>query len=90
MNGGLKAAWLIFVLLVPFLGAPVYVIARGRGMGERELRHSREQKAPVDACIRETAGAGSGTDELTRLSELKAKGDITEAEFQKAKEKILH
>ncbi|QIP87885.1 SHOCT domain-containing protein [Streptomyces sp. Tu 2975] len=90
MNGWLKSAWLIFVLVVPFLGALVYVIARGRGMGERELRHTREQKAAVDAYIRDTVGAGSSTDELARLSELKAKGDITESEFQKAKEKILH
>jgi uncharacterized membrane protein len=90
MNGWLKAAWLIFVLVVPFLGALVYVIARGKGMGERERRHTREQKAAVDAYIRDAVGAGSSTDELARLSELKAKGDITEAEFQKAKEKILH
>ncbi|MGW1494648.1 SHOCT domain-containing protein [Streptomyces sp. NBC_00191] len=94
MSGWAKTAWLIFVLIIPFLGVLVYVIARGNQMGKREIRHAQEQQAAVDTYIRETAadagGAKSQADELAKLSELKAKGDLSEAEFQAAKEKILH
>lgn len=93
MSGWAKTAWLLFVLIIPFLGVLVYVIVRGNQMGKREIRHAQEQQAAVDTYIRETAGspdAGSGADELAKLSELKAKGDLSEEEFQRAKAKILH
>ncbi|MGO4463339.1 SHOCT domain-containing protein [Streptomyces sp. M-16] len=91
MNGWLKALWLLFLILIPFLGVLVYVIARGKDMGKREISHAQEQQAAFNSYIRETAG-GSGkstADELARLSELRTKGDLTEAEFQQAKQKLL-
>ncbi|MCZ7456498.1 SHOCT domain-containing protein [Streptomyces sp. WMMC940] len=89
MSGWAKAAWLIFMLLIPFLGVLVYVIVRGRDMGKREIKHAQEQQEAFNAYIRQTAkGAGPG-DELARLSELKAKGDLSEEEFQRAKDKLL-
>ncbi|MCP3819268.1 SHOCT domain-containing protein [Streptomyces sp. A3M-1-3] len=91
MNGWVKAGWLLFVLIIPFLGALVYVCVRGKEMGKREIRQAQEQQAAMDAYIRETAGSGGGgADELTKLSELKARGDLSESEFQRAKEKLLH
>ncbi|MFG2617514.1 SHOCT domain-containing protein [Streptomyces sp. NPDC048507] len=91
MNGWVKAAWLLFLLLIPFVGVLVYVIARGRNMGRREIKHAQEQQEAFNSYIRETAGTTgkNTTDELARLSELKAKGDLTEAEFQQAKQKLL-
>ncbi|MEU8460913.1 SHOCT domain-containing protein [Streptomyces sp. NPDC029003] len=94
MNGWLKAAWLLFLLLIPFLGVLVYVIARGKNMGRREIKHAQEQQEALNNYIRQTAGTTgttgkNTTDELARLSELKAKGDLTEAEFQQAKQKLL-
>lgn len=94
LGGWAKTGWLLFVLVLPFLGALVYVIARGRDMGRREIRHAREQQAAVDEYIRQVAtpaGAAPATaaEELTRLSELRDRGDISEAEFQRAKEKFL-
>ncbi|MET9603653.1 SHOCT domain-containing protein [Streptomyces sp. NPDC006512] len=91
MNGWLKAAWLLFLILIPFLGVLVYVIARGKNMGKREIKHAQEQQEAFNSYIRETAGTpGKSTaDELARLSELKAKGDLSEAEFQAAKQKLL-
>ena len=91
MSGWAKAAWLLFLILIPFLGVLVYVIARGRNMGRREIKHAQEQQEAFNAYIRDAAG-GTGkntTDELARLSELKAKGDLSEAEFQQAKQKLL-
>ncbi|BDM70266.1 membrane protein [Streptomyces nigrescens] len=91
MNGWAKAGWLIFVMVIPFLGVLVYVIARGRQMGEREIDHARAQQEAMNAYIRDVAGGpAEDVDRLAKLSELKNKGDITEAEFQRAKDKILH
>ncbi|MEU8773712.1 SHOCT domain-containing protein [Streptomyces sp. NPDC048606] len=91
MNGWVKAAWLLFLLLIPFLGVLVYVIARGKNMGRREIKHAQEQQEAFNTYIREAAGTSgkSTADELARLSELKAKGDLSEAEFQQAKQKLL-
>ncbi|MFD3870104.1 SHOCT domain-containing protein [Streptomyces sp. NPDC058623] len=91
MSGWVKAAWLLFLIIIPFLGVLVYVIARGRNMGRREIKHAQEQQEAFNAYIRDAAGTtGKNTpDELARLSELKAKGDLSEAEFQQAKQKLL-
>lgn len=93
LGGGGKTGWLIFVILLPFLGVFVYVLARGKGMGDREVRHARARQRAFDDYIRETAGTGakpSEADQLAKLSEIRSKGDISDDEFQRAKEKILH
>ncbi|MEJ8670152.1 SHOCT domain-containing protein [Streptomyces sp. MS1.AVA.1] len=94
LSGAGKTGWLIFVVLLPFLGVFVYVLARGKGMGEREMKHAQAKQQAFDDYVRETAGGGAGPgnegEQLARLSEVRARGDITDAEFQRAKEKILH
>lgn len=92
MSGGGKAAWMVFVVVLPFLGVFVYVLARGRGMGARETRHARAEKEEFDAYVRETAhGDGaSDVDDLARLSEIHDRGGLSDEEFRQAKEKILH
>ncbi|MFI1761356.1 SHOCT domain-containing protein [Streptomyces sp. NPDC020800] len=90
MSGWAKAGWLLFVIAVPFLGVLVYVIARGKDMGRREVEQARAQQKAFDTYIRETAQGGtSSVDELARLSEIKARGDISEEEFRRAKELVL-
>ncbi|MGP3949429.1 SHOCT domain-containing protein [Streptomyces sp. 7N604] len=91
MGGWGKAGWLLFVLFLPFLGVLVYVIARGRRMGERERQEVQERQQALDAYIRQTVSSGgTGADELAKLSALKDKGELSEDEFQRAKEKVLH
>jgi hypothetical protein len=95
LNGLTKTGWLLFVILLPFLGVFVYVIARGGGMGEREARHAQARQQEFDTYVRETAaGAGepqhSEAAELERLIALHDKGAISDDEFQKAKVKVLH
>ncbi|QIY64625.1 SHOCT domain-containing protein [Streptomyces sp. RPA4-2] len=72
----------------------MYLIARGKNMGLREAEQAKAKakQQAFHSYIRETAGTAkpSATDELARLSETKAKGDLTDEEFQRAKEKILH
>ncbi len=93
LSGWGKTGWLVFTIVLPFLGVFVYVIARGRNMGSRELAQARAQQEALDSYIRQTAkGTGEGTsrvDELARLSEIKARGDISDDEFRRAKELVL-
>ncbi|GAA2652582.1 SHOCT domain-containing protein [Streptomyces lunalinharesii] len=91
MNGWAKAGWLVFVLVLPFLGVFVYVVVRGRDMGRREQQHVRAQREEVERYLRDTAGTGtSAADQLAKLSEIRARGDLSDEEFARAKEKILH
>ncbi|MDQ0909026.1 signal transduction histidine kinase [Streptomyces canus] len=92
MSGWAKAGWLAFTILLPFLGVFVYVIARGKNMGRREMSQARAQQEALDARIREAAGTQgrpSSIDELAKLSDLRARGDVTDEEFRRAKELVL-
>ncbi len=88
MSGWGKAAWIVFLIFIPFLGALVYLIARGDGMRERALAEQQEAQAQFDSYVRETAGA-SHADEIAKLAEQKEKGNLSDAEFEKAKAKLL-
>jgi len=93
LGGWAKAGWLLFVILLPFLGVLVYVIARGKNMGRREIAQARAQQEAFDSYVRETAkgadGRAGSVDDLARLSEIKARGDISDEEFRRAKELVL-
>ncbi|MEU9127278.1 SHOCT domain-containing protein [Kitasatospora sp. NPDC048540] len=100
LSGGAKAAWAILVVLLPFLGIFIYLIVRGKGMGERSLKQAQKQEEQLRSYIRETAGStpgaeggtggtGGHVEELAKLAELKNRGDITEQEYQQAKAKVL-
>lgn len=89
LSGWAKAGWLIFVLVLPYLGVLVYLIARGKGMGERDVKQVQDHEAAVRQYIQETAGGGSPVDELGKLSALRDKGDISQEEFDRAKTRLL-
>jgi hypothetical protein len=88
ISGWAKAAWVLFLVFIPFLTALIYLIARGSGMRERAINAQTEAKHQMDAYIREQAG-GSPADELHKLQELKEKGALSAEEFDKAKAKLL-
>jgi hypothetical protein len=90
LGGWGKALWLIFVILLPFLGAFVYLIARGQGMADRDLRQAQAHEEAFRSYVQQTAGTGGGTaDELAKLADLRDRGVITPAEFEAQKTKIL-
>ncbi|MFJ3977215.1 MULTISPECIES: SHOCT domain-containing protein [Streptomyces] len=90
LGGWGKAGWLIFVLILPFLGVFVYLIARGKSMTEREMKQMQENEAAFKSYVQQAAAPGGGSaDELHKLSALKDKGDITQEEFDRAKAKLL-
>jgi len=88
ISGWGKAAWVLFLLILPFLGALVYLIARGDGMRERTIKAQEDAKGQFDAYIRQQAHS-SPADELHKLNELKEKGALSSEEFERAKAKLL-
>ena len=88
LSGWGKAAWVLFLVFIPFITALIYLIARGEGMRDRTIKAQADAKQHMDAYIREQAHA-SPADELHKLNELKEKGAISAEEFDRAKAKLL-
>jgi hypothetical protein len=89
MNGWLKAVWVIVLLVVPFLGALIYLIARGKGMAERQAGAVSQARAETDAYIRDVAGKSSPTDQIASAKALLDAGTISPEEFEELKRKAL-
>jgi hypothetical protein len=88
ISGWGKAAWVFFLVFLPFLGALIYLIARGDGMRDRTIKAQEDAKGEFDSYIRQQAHS-SPADELHKLSELKQKGELSAEEFERAKAKLL-
>jgi hypothetical protein len=90
LGGWGKALWAIFVIILPFLGVFVYLIARGGKMHERAAQQAAEQQAAFDDYVRQTAGGSDDTaSQLQKLADLKSQGVINDAEFEAQKSKLL-
>jgi hypothetical protein len=89
MGGGAKALWVIFVIVLPFLGIFVYLIARGGKMHEHAAEAAQQQQQAMDSYIKQAAGTSGSVDQLAKLADLKDKGVITQAEFDSQKAKLL-
>ncbi|HEX7459619.1 MAG TPA: SHOCT domain-containing protein [Acidimicrobiales bacterium] len=91
MGGFAKAVWVIFVIILPFIGILVYLIARGGSMHERAEAQAAQQQKAFDSYVKQAAGTAgsSNVDELAKLADLKSKGVITDAEFEAQKAKLL-
>jgi len=89
MSGWGKAAWVLFLVAIPFLTALIYLIARGSGMRDRTIKAQADAKKHFDEYVREQASSGSAADELHKLNELKEKGALSGEEFERAKAKLL-
>jgi ABC-type multidrug transport system fused ATPase/permease subunit len=87
LSGGSKALWVIFIVVLPFLGLLVYLIARGDKMQRRQLRAAEESQAAFDDYVRSVAGGPAG--EIAHAKELLDAGTISEEEFQQIKQKAL-
>jgi Short C-terminal domain len=89
LSGWGKALWVIFVVILPYLGVFVYLIARGHKMHEHAAQDAQAQDAAFRQYVQETAGTSSSADELAKLADLRAKGVIDDAEFERLKAKAL-
>jgi hypothetical protein len=90
LSGWAKAGWILVLLILPYLGAFIYLIARGSGMRDRAIKEQAEVKQHFDQYVKSQATTGSSeVDQLHKLSDLKAKGDITDEEFARMKAKLV-
>ena len=90
LSGWAKALWVIFVIVLPYLGVFVYLIARGNKMHEHAAQSANQQEAAMRDYVRSVApSSGGSADEINRLADLREKGVISEDEFQRGKAKAL-
>jgi Phospholipase_D-nuclease N-terminal/Short C-terminal domain len=88
ISGWAKTAWVVLVILLPFLGVFIYFIAEGKSMGERAMQRAQAQQTQVDDYVRSVASSGP-TDQIAKGKELLDSGAITQAEFDQLKSKAL-
>src|SRR6478735_9972198 len=91
MGGGAKTLWVIFVIVIPWLGILVYLIARGHGMNDRQMEQVQAAEAAQAAYIKSVAGSSSSdaASQITTAKSLLDSGAITQAEFEQMKAKAL-
>ena len=88
-NGWLKAIWIIFLVIFPFLTALVYLIARGSGMAKRQAAAMANAQAATDQYIQQVAGKGNPSEQIASAKALLDAGTIDQGEFDKLKAKAL-
>jgi len=89
LSGGAKVLWLVFVVVLPYLGVFTYLIVRGPKMAQNEQRRVADREEAVHDYIRSAAGTSSPADELTRLADLRDRGVLDDAEFAALKAKVI-
>ena len=90
LGGGSKALWTIFVIVLPYLGVFIYLIARGNKMGEHAMQQAVARDQQMRSYVTSVAGSSTSTaEEIKNLAELRASGHLTEEEFQQAKARAL-
>ena len=88
LSGWAKALWVLFVVIIPFLGVLVYLIARGGKMHERAEQDAYRRDQATRAYVQEAAGT-STADQLAKLADLRDRGVISAEEFDREKAKVL-
>lgn len=89
LSGWWKALWIIALIFVPFLSALIYLIARGKGMAERQAGEVRQAQAATDSYIQEVAGRSNPAEQIATAKNLLDQGTITQTEFDKLKAAAL-
>jgi hypothetical protein len=87
IGGFAKAMWVVFVVILPWLGVLIYLIAQHDGMRDRSIQQAQDQKAQFDQYVRDAAGGSA--EEISKAKQLLDSGAITQEEFQALKAKAL-
>jgi hypothetical protein len=88
-SGWVKVAWIIFIIVLPYLGVFVYLIAEHKGMTERSVKDQEAAKSEMDQYVRSVAGSNDPTTQIANAKSLLDKGAITQSEFDAIKQKAL-
>jgi predicted PurR-regulated permease PerM len=89
LSGWAKAAWVVLVVILPWIGVLIYLIVNHDGMAERSEKQSQAAQAQFDEYVRQTAGKGGPAGEIETAKKLLDSGAITQAEFEALKAKAL-
>jgi hypothetical protein len=89
VSGWGKAAWTVFVIVLPFLGVLVYLISQGKHMAERRMADAKASRAEFDDYVRQVASNGGPSDQIAKAKELLDSGTIDAAEFEQIKRRAL-
>lgn len=89
ISGWGKAAWVVLVVVLPWIGVLIYLIVNHAGMTERSAKESRAAQAQFDEYVRQTAGGGGAAGEIEKAKQLLDSGAITQQEFDAIKAKAL-
>ena len=89
LGGGAKAMWTLFIVVIPWFGALIYILVRGNSMNERSRQAAIDQQESMRAYVQQSAGTASVSDELANLANLRDNGTISAEEYEKAKAKVL-
>jgi len=89
IGGGKKTLWLIFVIIVPFLGVFIYLISQSSAMAERNAKQMEAQQAQMDSYVKSVAGSGGAAAEIEKAKQLLDSGAISQAEYDAIKTKAL-
>ena len=89
IGGWGKAGWTLFVIILPFLGVFVYLIAEGRSMGERSMAQAQAAQTEMDSYVRSVASSGNASEQIAKAKALLDSGAISQAEFDQLKAKAL-
>jgi hypothetical protein len=89
LSGWGKTGWIVLVIVLPYLGVFIYLIAHSKDMAERRTQEAQAAQAQFDNYVRTTAGSGSAAAEIDKAKQLLDTGTITQAEFESIKAKAL-
>jgi general stress protein CsbA len=89
ISGWAKAAWIVFMIVIPFIGVLVYLIAEHKGMEDRQAEAMQQAQQQTDSYIRSVAGSEGAADQIAKGKELLDSGAITQAEFDSLKSRAL-
>jgi hypothetical protein len=89
IGGWAKALWMLFVIVVPFLGVFIYVISQGKGMSERRAQQVQASQQEFDSYVRQVAASNAPADQIAKAKQLLDNGTIDQAEFDRLKAQAL-
>lgn len=89
ISGWAKAAWVVFIVILPWLGVLAYLIFNHTGMNERRMKEAQTAQSQFDQYVRQAAGAGGAASEIEKAKQLLDNGTITQPEFDAIKAKAL-
>jgi len=89
ISGWAKALWIIFVIVLPFLGVLIYLLVESKGMAERNQKQAQQAQQQFDSYVKEVAAQSDPTEQIAKAKQLLDSGTITQAEFDSIKAKAL-